>query len=256
MKKTLLILNVSLIALLLAPVTSYCSDEQRVWALNDGRSVEASFVATIGSNYVLKSPGGKQIKVPVDLFSDEDKVFIQLLTPPKIKVDVIRNLKTVTFTQGWYGEFGREPEQHGNFGFRVKQTSSGSYPHELTAEYFFIGRQLYRSDPKCYVLDRGEVVFTLSEESDKSFQYMSDRNVRLQNWEYDGGNSSFIIQYGEVYYASVLVITDQRGEVIHLKASKSWMGDNLDNLRQLKVGNYFDKNCVRCFPGRPEPLVW
>jgi hypothetical protein len=65
-----------------------------------------------------------------------------------------------------------------------------------------------------------------------------------------------MIQFGEVYYASVVVISDQRGENIAIKASKFWLAENLDNLRKLKVGNNFDENCERCFPSRPKPLVW
>lgn len=228
--------------------------EGKVWTLLDGRSIEASFVATIGANYVLKTPKGKQIKIPATAFREEDRVYVELLKPPQLKIDVINNLKTVIFSEGWYGEFPRDPEQHGNFGFRIKQTSSGAYRHELHAEYFIIAKQLYRSDPKCFLLDRGAFTFSLSRENKRTFEFMSDRMVRLQNWELP--ETHIYLAYGEIYYASVIVIKDQRGEVVRIEASKSWMEKNLNNLMKLKVGNFFDDECVRCFPGRPKPLHW
>lgn len=253
MKITRFIIKTNLL-LALACSCSIAFAEQKVWTLLDGRSVEASFVTTIGANYVLKSPKGKQVKIPATAFSEEDRIFIELLKPPKFKIDVIKNLKTVRFTEGWYGLYPRDPEQHGNFGFRIKQTSSGAYRHELRAEYFIIGKQLHRANPKCFLLDRGAFVFSLTEKNKRTFEFMSDRIVRLQNWELPETN--IYLAYGETYYASVIVIKDQRGEIVRVEASKSWMEKNLDNLSKLKVGNFFDKECVRCFPGRPNSLLW
>lgn len=253
MKITRFICKTNLL-LALALSCSITFAEGRVWTLLDGRSIDASFVVTIGANYVFKSPTGKQIKIPATAFSEEDRVFIELLKPPELKIDVIKNLKTVIFTAGWYGDYPRDPEQHGNFGFRIKQTSSGAYRHELRAEYFIIAKQLHRTNPKCFLLDRGEFAFSLTEESKRTFEFMSDRRVRLQNWELPETNIH--LAYGETYYASVIVIKDQRGAIVRIEASKSWMEKNLDNLRKLNVGNFFDKKCVRCFPGRPNPLHW
>ena len=234
--------------LALALASSAVFAETRLWTLLDGRSFEGTFITIIGTDYALKSSKGKQIRISADAFSEKDRVFVELSRPPKLEVDFIRNLKSMTFNQGWYGEFPREPEQHGNFGFRVKQTSAGAYGHDLRAEYFVVARQLYRSDPKCFLLDRGEVTFQLTEERKRTFEFRSDRQVRLQNWELGS------IQYGEVYYAYVIVITDERGEIVAIKASKSWLEKHLENLRQQKVGNFFDDTCVRCFPARPRAL--
>ncbi|MDZ8119128.1 hypothetical protein [Pontiella agarivorans] len=253
MKIPSVVVSIILILMMVLSSSAVFADA-RVWTLLDDRSLEASFITTIGADFVLKSATGKQIKIPASEFSEEDRTFVELLRPPELKVDFINQLKTVTFTEGWYGEFGREPEKHGNFGLRIVQTSSGSYRHELSAEYFVIARQLYRSDPKCFLIDRGEVTFTLTKKNKRTFEFMSDNQVRLQNWEYPGND--FLIQFGEIYYASVVVIRDKRGETVKVEASKSWMAENLENLSQLKIGNYFDKKCVRCFPARPKPLVW
>lgn len=46
----------------------------------------------------------------------------------------------------------------------------------------------------------------------------------------------------------------QRGKVIATAGPKKWLIENLDNLKKLKIGNYFDKSCTRTFPARP-PLI-
>ena len=142
-------------------------------------------------------------------------------------------------------------EKHGNFGFRVKQTSNVAYGHDLHAEFFAVGKQLNRSDAKCFLLDRGEVVFQLAEENKRTFEFMSDRQVRLQNWSLGHG-----VGIGEVYYAYIIVITDERGAVVATEASRSWLEKNIDNLRKLKVGNYFGEDCIRCFPARSKSIWW
>lgn len=237
--------------LALALASSAVFAEARLWTLLDGQSFEGTYIVTVGTDYVLKSPKGKQIKVPANTFSEKDRIFVELSNPPKLKIDFIKDLKQITFAKGWYGEFPREPEQHGNFGFRVKQTSSGAYGHDLRAEFYAVGKQLNRSDAKCFLLDRGEVFFQLTEESKRTFEFRSDRQVRLQNWALGHG-----VGIGEVYYAYVIVITDERGAIVAIEASRSWLETNIENLRKLKVGNYFDDDCIRCFPARSKSIWW
>ena len=250
MRKAHLPFKINLILALVLPCFGVFAEE-RIWTLLDGQSFEGTYVVTVGTDYVLKSSKGKQIKVPANTFSEKDRIFVELSNPPKLKIDFIKNLKQITFTTGWYGEFPREPEQHGNFGFRVKQTSSGAYGHDLRAEFYAVGKQLNRSDAKCFLLDRGEVVFQLTEENKRTFEFRSDRQVRLQNWALGQG-----VGIGEVYYAYIIVITDERGTIVTIKASRSWLETNIDNLRKLKVGNYFDEDCIRCFPARSKSIWW
>jgi len=40
--------------------------------------------------------------------------------------------------------------------------------------------------------------------------------------------------------------------MIAYKTSNQWLADNLENLKNLKVGNYMDKDCKRTFPTRPK----
>ena len=253
MKMGLAAIHRPLIIVLLS--CSCCMADTRNWTLVDGRTVEGAFVTIMGSDYILLSPKGKRLKIPAQEFSQNDRLFVELSRPPKLKIDVIKNLKTITFWQGYYGKYPRAPERHGNFGIRVKQTSSGIYRHELKAELYVIAQQIGVSDKKCFILDRQEITFQLSKENKRVYEFMSERQVRLQNWGFSYPDSK-AVERGEIYYGYLVVITDSRGEIVVVKSSKSWWEENLENLRKLRVGNFLDKKCNRCFPGRPNPLRW
>jgi hypothetical protein len=227
----------------------------RHWTLLDGRTFEAEFVTTMGADYVLRSPRGKQLKISTSDFSAGDRLFAELARPPRLEVDFIKNLETVTFSEGWYGTYPREPEQHGNFGLRVKQTSSGAYQHELKAELFVVGQQIGVPDRQCFILDRQEFSFQFSEENKRVYEFMSERQVRLENWGFAYSDSK-AVERGELYYGYLVVITDSRGEIVAVQSSKTWLKENFENLRKLRVGNFFDRKCIRSFPGRPVPLRW
>lgn len=229
--------------------------ELRVWALQDGRTVEASFIAVVGDSFALKTTKGRQVKIPVVQFSEEDRVFVELSRPPKLEIDFIRNLETVTFSEGFYGSYPRDPEQQGNFGLRVKQTSAGTYRHELKVEMYVVAQQIGVQDKKCCLIDRQEFRFTIPEVGKKEVQFMSERQVRLENWHFEYSDSR-AVDHGELYYGYLIVITDMRNQIVAVRTSKVWLEDSLENLRKLRIGNYFGKDCVRCFPGRPEPLRW
>ncbi len=116
----------------------------RVWTCLDGRTLEAGFVTVIGGKAVLKNPGGKQLKIPVDQFSPEDRLHMDLADPP----DFLVNFSKI-------GDFVPPPEpspvQHGMrplertdyiFGAELKQRSTGTYPHELHVELFVFGEEI------------------------------------------------------------------------------------------------------------------
>lgn len=227
----------------------------RIWTLKDGRSVEASYIAIVGDAITLKTSKGRQIKIPIVQVCDKDRLFLELSRPPKLEIDFIRNLNTVTFSEGYYGSFPREPEQHGNFGVRIKQSSAGSYLHPLKAEMYVVGQQIGVPDKKCFLLDRQEFSFAFPKAGKREVQFMSERRVRLENWHFEYSDSR-AVDHGELYYGYLIVVTDMRDEVVAVQTSKVWLEESLDNLQKLKVGNFFGKDCIRCYPGRPKPLRW
>ena len=58
---------------------------------------------------------------------------------------------------------------------------------------------------------------------------------------------------GPRYGGCLVVIKDSRGEVIAYQTPSENLYRNVDNLRNIHVGWYFDKDCNRCLPTPPEP---
>lgn len=130
------------------------------------------------------------------------------------------------------------------FTAKVKQSSPGAYRHKLEIEFFAIGKE---ADGNNYILlDRQSGSFVPAD--------MPDRNFRLT------GKKVLLYDYSHLYdslrggkYSTYLItVTDQRGVIIAHKTPKKWLFDNLENLRKIPVGRYFNKSCERVFPTRPK----
>ncbi|MEN8255376.1 MAG: hypothetical protein ABFR33_07900 [Verrucomicrobiota bacterium] len=224
-------------------------DGMRTWILADGRSLEAEFVNVFGDKMVLKNAKGKIKKLSLEQFSAEDIEYAELARPPAIDINFLNSLKTVSFTGGFYdfppaALWGRYPELHGNFGIQLKQTSAGDYNHGLEVDMFIVGQQL--EGDKYLLLARQQFTFNPVEE-DRFCEFRSSRKVELQNYPDYYGH----MDHGDKYVGYVVTVTDKRGETIVVKSPKKWLAENLDSLKKLKVGNYFDKSCTRTFPDRP-----
>ncbi|MEN8255279.1 MAG: SHD1 domain-containing protein, partial [Verrucomicrobiota bacterium] len=218
----------------------------RTWTLVDGRTLEAEFVNLFGGKVVLKNAKGKIKKVPREQLSAEDIEHAELTRPPDIDINFLNSLKTVSFSGGFYDFYFwyRYDEQHGHFGLQLKQTSAGDYNHELKVDMFVVGQQ--REGNQYLLLDRQQFTFNPVEE-DRFFEFRSKRKVELQ--DYPDYYKHMV--HGDKYVGYLVTVTDKRGVVITTAGPKKWLAENLDSLKKLKVGNYFDKSCARTFPDRP-----
>jgi len=219
-------------------------DEMRDWTI-DGKVLKAKFVATIGGNVVLKNAREKQRKVPLEKLSDEDRRFVELARPPVFKIDFSRKSSQRTDLPSPYN--GSIPPTILDYVFtaKLKQTSAGSYNHELHVEFFAIGREVMGD--KYILLDRQESSFVPSAENKRSFSF-SGKTV---------STCACVVMTdmrGDKYYGYLVVVTDERGKIIQHAASNEWLFENLDNLRKLHVGNYMDKTCSRAYPTPPKAV--
>ena len=115
----------------------------------------------------------------------------------------------------------------------------------MTAEYFSIGDEI--GGQKHILLDYQRAEFTLAKESDYHFSF--------------GGPPVELLDYvvnkerrGQRYGGFLVVIKDSRGKVIVYETPSEKLYRNLDNLKEIQVGWYFDKNCYRCLPTPPTPF--
>jgi hypothetical protein len=56
---------------------------------------------------------------------------------------------------------------------------------------------------------------------------------------------------GTSYGGYLVLIYDERGEIIECKTSSERLYQNLDRLKGIPVGKWMDKNCERVGPPRP-----
>ncbi|MCK4563490.1 MAG: hypothetical protein KAU94_02310 [Verrucomicrobia bacterium] len=223
-----------------------CADA-RMWTSTNGATFDGEFVIIIGDKVVLRDAQGKQRKIPLDRFSEEDRAFImEVGNPIELDIEFARKSNQYRFPQK--REYMGSDTLPGGIDYvftaKIKQTSSGSYTHELQVEFFAIGEEI---DGNNYILlDRQERSFIPGEQKDRSYRF-SGREVRLYDYEFRADG-----RRGQRYGGYMVVITDPHGKIIAHKSSYNWMFGKLEALKKLPLNCHFDKTCTRVFPPRPK----
>lgn len=242
------------VLLLLLP---FASAETRVWKLADGRTFEAEFIALVARKVALKNKKGKQIQIPLKEFSGEDLKFIQLSMPPRLEISFSKKTNRRVYIPDLFLN-NIEPTCFDYiFGVSVRQTSSGSYTHELQVEFFAIGTEIHGD--RYILLDRQAQAFTPTKENSRSTEFKG-KTVSLTDYIIKQGNDNRGTlrqeHRGRKYSSYLVVITDSRGKIVAHETPKKWLFENYENLKQVPVGKYFDKTCTRVGPTRPKTLFY
>jgi len=225
-------------------------DKVRAWTGTDGKILEAEFVVVIGDKAVLKDTSGRQRKISLSRLSNEDRLFIELATPPKFNIDFFKKSSKRMLDEGPFVVDPRWlPRLYDYvFGAKLRQTSAGEYNHELHVELFVVGEEI---DGDNYILlDRQESSFTPTKANGRSSEFYGDKVlVEVRDWSF------FADMYrGEKYGGYLVVVTDSRGEVIDYGTSHKWLRGLLGTLREFPVGKHFDKTGARTYP--PSLNLW
>ncbi len=223
----------------------------RTWMLTDGSTFDAELSGAVSfdDNVKLNDATGNEIKVPYDKLSPDDQNYINISRVPKLDIDILKSLKQVHFSSKVAQRRNevRDPEIRASFGVRIKQVGTGSYEHELTAEYFVIGKQVFAD--RYILLSRETVPFRLTRENSRRFEYESKQVVPLRDFYIAN-----VARRGKQYYGYIVLVTDELGQLVTHEESSKWLIDNVENLKKLKVGNYLDQKCLRRYPIRPAPM--
>ena len=222
-------------------------DPMRVWTSLDGKTVEAEFLTRMGSDVVVKTRKNKQIKLPFARLSKEDRVYVELLNPPKFKIDFTKSSQQITPPpeSPYVGLHFPIRLLDYTFGTQLRQIGSDRYNHELNIEYFAVGEEI---DGDNYVLlDHQEARFTPTKENAGKFKFQGDP-VRLKAWAIWEDYSPM---RGVKYGGFLIIIKDERGRVVQYKASHEFLYKNISNLRKIPIGKHFNKECNRVGPPRP-----
>ncbi len=219
----------------------------RVWTLNDGKTFEAEFISKIGDKMVFRTTKGKQVKVPASEVSAADFDYIALTRPPEFDVGIVRSSDSYKVELSSY-ELDRNntPPRvlDWTFGAKARQKGAGKYNFDLTLEYYAIGQQYLDAD-KYRILDHGSETFNPAEADKREFEFTGDRVARLFDFDVDEQRR------GMKLAETMVLLTDSRGEIIAHSSTANWLFDNLDELRNRRVGNYIDKTCKRVYPTGP-----
>ncbi len=227
----------------------------RKWTLENGGSFEAELVTMIQNKVSLKKSDGKTIRIPKARFSEADLKFIELATPPEFDISFSKQSEMRFYPDvvpEWTGRFPRPKAIRYTFSTTVKQASTGSYNHELQVEFFAIGAEIYGD--RYILLDRQKTRFTPGAEKNRSVRF-SGGTVELPDFMI-GTNGDGWQHRGKKYASFLVVVTDERGKIIAHETPKKWLFDNLENLKKVPVGKYFDKTCTRVHPTRPKTLFY
>ena len=220
----------------------------RTWTSTRGETFEGEYVMVMGGKVVLRDAKGKNQKIPLDLFSEEDRRFMELDKPPKFKIEFSRASKQYQWSskRPMFYSMDKLPGVIDYvFTTKIKQESSGSYPHELHVESFAIGEEI---DGDNYILlDRRESTFVPDEQTRGEYHTFGGRSVRLYDYEFETDG-----RRGQRYGGYLVVVTDSRGKIIEHKSSYNWLFEKRGELSKLGLMNHFDKTCTRVHPPRPK----
>ncbi|MDF7798634.1 hypothetical protein P4C99_04120 [Pontiellaceae bacterium B1224] len=149
------------------------------------------------------------VKIPVEQLSEEDQVYIELARPPKFNITFTKKNRQKTFVM-----------EH-------ISTSSDIRVPETRTHY---GVKLRQTSAGDYHHELGVEFFAIGQE-------------RLGQEIHSAGSSE-----DPLHSRYVVIVTDERDEIIAMEASTDRL---IKNLEKLKPGNYMDKQCNRVYPTQP-----
>ena len=221
----------------------------RLWTTLSGKQFEAQYVAVLGDKVTVKTLEGKQQKVSLSDLSSEDREYIELENPPEFALDFVKlsfavmdRYKLSPSELRWDSALPRVNDFE--FGAKVKQTGVRNYNHELTIEYFAIAKEL--PGDKYILVDRGSDTFIPTKENRRSYAFKGGQPLEFMVYDLGGAYR------GKKYSGNLITLTDKRGKIIQYKTSSPWLWDHLNNLKNIPIGRYMDKTCVRVHPTSPK----
>ena len=216
----------------------------RQWTLNSGKSMEAEFIVLMGDKVVLKKSSGRQVKIPFNELSEEDHDYLMLAIPPPLKIAFLKDQERFKFQNLPLVDSNVPVFTKFTGGVKIQKSNRKPYPKSLKVELFTIAAE--RDGNNYILMERTEGSFTPSEENEGTFE-LHGNGFWLR--DYVNGRRD---RRGEKFQGHMVVVTDERGEIIAQSISNDWMLDNLDFLREFPVGRHFSKAGERVYPPRPE----
>jgi hypothetical protein len=150
-------------------MTGVCFGEMRTWTSKTGTTLEAEYVRDAVGNVWLKTPAGKQKKIPTSALSQEDQDYIYRQTLPKIKIEMDDDI-----SRGTVGSDIDNVRQEVRCTIEVIKTSKNPYPGEYEMQYFLLGYDIRTEE---YILaEKIYKKFSLSDGNKNTFSFRGERH--------------------------------------------------------------------------------
>jgi hypothetical protein len=226
----------------------------RIWTANGGTSFEAEYVRKLFDDVVLRAADGQERRMPVSELSEEDRRFITLANPPELAIDFMRSSKQVHIDTSPYLRALPPEVLIYQFGARVKQVGNAAYPYPLTVEVYAFSQQRYDPDKYHLISRQTSRPFILMEQKERKYEFMGGDQVKLVSYQIEVNWLSWREPRGEEFAETLVIVRDERGEIIAHNTTKNWLYENFDRLEKLPVGAWIDKTCTRVHPTSPKDM--
>ena len=222
--------------------------EERTWTHQSGRTIAAEYVSTtLSDEVVLKKSDGTEIKLPLAELSPEDIDYVTLRHPPKLKIDFSDSSKmdTLDSSDRW-PDNPQVFEEVVQFKVRIKQEGSKNYHFPLNVEYYAVAYQYQDHDKYCLLM-KGNKDFELNDKNHHMVEISSPRLKLPLEFTLS------VNHFGRKYSNYLVLVRDQRGEIIAHECSREWLYRYREKLAKLPVGAFFDDVCTRRHASGPKP---
>ena len=231
--------------------------EMRTWTSLPEKTIEAEYVKILFDDVVLKDANGAELRIPLELFSGEDLKYLELANPPTLSVDFMKSADQDFVPDTPFDTGGPLPESPTlliyTFGARVKQRDAQTYEYPLQLELYAFTQQRYDPDKYHLICRTESEPFVLSSDNGRRFEFTGPHRHQVLSYTLYVNYLSWEELRGEKFAESLVLVRDERGEIIAYNTTKNWIYNNLENLEKLPVGAWMDEECKRTHPTPPKP---
>jgi hypothetical protein len=218
-----------LLACVLTGLALSASAEMRIWTSVKGDTIEAEFVKKIGSNILMTTAGGKQLKIPMRGLCKTDLAYIASVIPPEFDIDVDID-KDSRKLADYDGYVSKRDSISGEV--IIKQTNPEKCNRSFKACLYVFAKDL-KSDSKMVILKKEH---SFDCKSSRQTSFVTDvASVQNRDYWYDG-------KKGMAYHGYLIFIEDSNGNIIEFDANQKLYEDNVVRIKTFNKGDGFDRD--------------
>ncbi len=227
--------------------------EVRIWNDKDGNAYEAEYVRELFDKLTLKTTDGKEVRIPIEDFSEHDQKYLRVMVPPNISISFRKESWTKDKPPELWPTKDVTTVIRGKL--TVEKESKRPFTSGLIAEIFLIAEEL---DGDNYILlSKTKSRFLLVDQNENTFVLKTHLVEPRRYWD-----DSKMLR-GEEYKGYLVVISDTRGNILQIKTDipGGWIEqpEVIENLRKLAVvgapsirSRHFDKTGAKAEVPRPK----